>query len=92
MKTMFLTVGVILILGGTKSVLDPRASLVSMGGNRYNPTVSYQEISKDNTSYLGYATIGLGIIAMIAGYKSKAQFIPPPKVKLDEPDNSNVDE
>lgn len=91
---MFFTIGVILILGGIKSVLDPRAMLVSMGGNRYNQTVSYQKVSKESTSYLGYATIGLGVIAVIAGFKSKAQFIPPPKVEVkeEESDDPNINE
>lgn len=91
MKTMFITIGVILILGGIKSVFDPRATMVSMGGNRYNQPVSYQEISKGSTFYLGYATIGLGVVAVIVGLRSKSQFIPPPKAKEDQSDGSNVD-
>jgi len=76
MKALLIAMGLIFILGGIKDVNDPRPSLVTMGGihvsTGYHQPLSAQE--GQPTHYLGYASIGFGILTIFAGIFSKSLF------------------
>ena len=89
MKYALILIGVILLFGGFSAVLNPHAMIMPMGGSRYNPTVSYHALSKEEGSWLGYVAICMGLMAVGFGLTSKSRFIPPPKyAPFDEKDDS----
>ena len=77
MKALFITIGLIFILGGVKDLNDHRPSLVTMGGTHvapgYNPAMSSQEAGL--THYMGYTAIGIGILIVISGIMPKRMFM-----------------
>lgn len=74
MKYIFIAIGLVLIAGGIKAVTHPSSPVVTMGGNRYNPTMSYHAMPSQGSRYMGYTSIGLGAAAIAVGASAKFLF------------------
>ena len=82
MKWAFITIGLILLIGGICAVREPKPWSATLGGGKSNLPATVQEMPKE--IYMGYVAIGLGFVAIIVGMKSGAAFIPPIKSKTEK--------
>jgi multisubunit Na+/H+ antiporter MnhB subunit len=73
MKAMLIAIGLIFILGGIKAVNDPRPTLITMGGTTVRPgyTPPMSSVEAGPSQYMGYASIGLGVVTVVFGMLSK---------------------
>ncbi|MBK8475315.1 MAG: hypothetical protein IPL39_03140 [Opitutaceae bacterium] len=65
MRTILVVIGLVFVLGGIHAVMTPKA-WTWVGGNRW---IASYEFSKESSLYFGGAAIGLGVVAVIAGFR-----------------------
>lgn len=89
---MLIAIGLIFVLGGIKAINDPRPTLITMGGTTVRPGYSPPMSSAESgpAHYMGYAAIGLGLVTIVLGIKSKSLFANPhDKIKSKMPNQDN---
>jgi hypothetical protein len=79
MKAMFIAIGLVFVLGGIKAINDPRPTLITMGGTTVRPGYSppMSSVESGPTHYMGYTSIGLGLVTIALGIKAKSLFANP---------------
>jgi hypothetical protein len=84
MRALLVAIGLVLVLGGIKGVLDPRPALATMGGGSFNrgalnQSVSTAELPTSSGSIAGWIAIILGASVIVAGLRVKDLKLPPEK-------------
>ncbi|MBK8479207.1 MAG: hypothetical protein IPL39_23885 [Opitutaceae bacterium] len=84
MRAALITIGIIFLLAGIKVIVAPRAAAVASASDSAHSMTFDQEFPKKESFYPGWACIGLGVIVVVVGLRSRGRLFAPPKPLKDQ--------